>query len=479
MLRAILKGGATLVTRNVIGMGIMLIGNIAIIRTLGLSLFGLQSISSFFGAVLASIAEFSIGLYIIRHPGELTESEMNTAFTVLQVLSWIVAAIGIFLVAPLAAWWYNHPELLWLIGASAIAIAIAAPGKVSSALLERQMRYGRTSASELGSTAVYYGTALIGLALKLGIWSLIAAELARAIASTTFSLIAYPRRYRLHLSRDETRRILRFGVSMSSSTWVWMLASGVNPLVVGKALGVEAAGLVRLAQGLLNQTSTFTSALSRISINVFGRIQEQKETVLRAVNACSVYAHAIITVPSLLLVVASPWLMPRLYHVQGSTITTLLLIAVVPQSISTALMSQTFLLMARGEGSYLTKLHVLRSGLVWLCCLVLVPSLGVFAAPASEIAGAASLVVLHRRTTKLYGAPNYRPALLLFLTGYGSTWLLIRITSPVAGIVGLSAVSLVSFALVLYVIGDRIAYRAIRSARAQVTRGVVRVGRVV
>lgn len=476
MLKSILTGGVVLATRNVVGMGIMLVGNVVIIRTLGLGLFGLQSIATFLGAVLASIAEFSIGLYIVRRPGELPESETLSAFTLLQLLSWIVAAFGILIVAPLAAWWYGHRELLWLIAASSTAIALAAPGKIPSALLEREMRYGRTSAAELGASVVYYVAALIGLAWKLGIWALVVAEIARAVGSSVFLLVAHPMRYRLKVNRGEARRILRFGISMSSSTWVWMLASGVNPLVIGKVIGVEATGLVRLAQGLLNQTSTLTSALSRISINVFGKIQEQRDTVLRAVNACSVYAYVAITLPSLLLVVASPWLMPRLYHVQGPTITTLLLLAVLPQSISALMMSQTFLLMARGEGSYLTKLHVIRSALVWLGCLMLVRSLGVFAAAVAEIVGAAALLILHRRTVSLYGSPDYRPALALLVTGYGVTLLLVRTTGTIVGMIALSVASLICFALVLYVTDDRLAFRAFRTAQHQLLRRSVSVG---
>lgn len=472
MLRSIVKGGTILATRNVVGMLLMLVGNVAIVRALGLSLFGLQSVSSFAGSVLTSVAELSIGLYIVRRPGTLTDSEVTSAFTLLQVASWIVAALGIFVVGPIAAWWYGHHELLWLVGGTSVAIVLAAPGKVPSALLEREMRYGVTSATELASTVAYYGTALLALAFDFGVWSLVFAELARALASTICASIARPMPYRLRLRRDEVRSILRFGASMSSSTWVWMLASGVNPLVIGKVLGVEAAGLVRLAQGLLNQTSTFASALSRISINVFGKIQEQPETVLRAVNTSAVYAFAAISLPSLALVAASPWLMPKLYHVQGPAITNLLLLAVLPQVINAVLMSQSFLLMARGEGTYLTKLHVIRSCLVWLGCLVFVGRFGVYAAPLGDLVGVAALVLLHRRTRELYGAPDYRPAAVLVLVGYGATVAVTTLMGPFTAVVVLAAVSLACFALVLHLTGDRVAQRAIRAARQQLRMSI-------
>ena len=77
--------------------------------------------------------------------------------------------------------------------------------------------------------------------------------------------------------RGEAMRLLKFGMENGASLWVWQLRTLVNPLLIAKSLGVEAAGIVALGIRVIEiaDSCATSSSASRIPAHrVVGVLEE-------------------------------------------------------------------------------------------------------------------------------------------------------------------------------------------------------------
>lgn len=427
--RMVLASGGKLSVRNFLELCIAIGGNILIVRFLGLKLYGLQGVSAFFISLLLSIADPSIGLYLIRTAGKLDERRAGTAFLMLATLGAGTFLGGTLLVGPALAWWYHDTWLFWLICGSAAGILLTGLGRLPMVLLERDMKYGLLSGIELAGIVGYYLPAALGAYLGFGVISLIVGDLCKSILNCALAWRMKPKEFRVRpiWDREIAREILAFGIPTSVSGWIWMLAAAINPVLIGKWLGLEAAGLVRLAQGICNQLSFFSSIIARLSLNVFGKIQTESDRVLRALDQSALYNYFLLTMPLFLFAGIASWAVPFLYGSGSASVAPYLLVAVFPQAVNFIFAGQSYLLMASGHSRVLIKLHVVRSLGLWATCFILMPYFKVFAVPIGEFLVMPVFLFLDQCVRREYGAPSYRDSLILVTMTYTATLIAWRI----------------------------------------------------
>lgn len=444
----VVAAGGILTIRNLIAAAISISGNIVIVRYLGLELYGLQSVSAFFASVLMSVAEFSIGLFVLRFSGDIDDRRLNTAGTLLLLFSAGAALIGCLILAPLLGWWYRNAVLPALMIASSIGIVVSAFGKIPLILIERQMNYRKVSFIELIGLFAYYGPAIIGSLFGLKVWSLVIAEIAKPLAICILALVLNPRRLHLSIDRGAASEIFKYGLPASLSGWIWMISGALNPILIGKVIGLEAAGLVRLVQGIINQFSFFVNILSRLSINVLGKLQDERERALRAINQSAIFSYFLVTFPMFAFACIGSWAIPFIYGNSSAEAARLFVFMIVPQAINMIFTGQTYLLMAVGRNSQLVKLHVIRSILIWSLCALLVSKLKIYSIPAAEILVLPVYYILHFNVRSLFGRPSYRDPAILFLSGYSAVILSLYIMQPVWSISVFLLSSIIGFMLI-------------------------------
>ncbi|MEW6482202.1 MAG: oligosaccharide flippase family protein [bacterium] len=441
----ILASGGILTIRNLLAVFISMIGSIFIVRFLGLKIYGLQSISVFFITLLSSIADLSIGLYLLRKPGELNDQYLRVAFSLLQLLAWVTVLFAIFVIAPISAWWYGKKELFWLVAGCSLAIGIGALAKVPIVLIERNMEYGKISMLELSALIGYYLPAAIGAYVGLGIWALILGELSKSFITTMLAYKIKPIRIRFHWNNSIVREILNYGFPTSTAGWVWVLSGAINPILIGKMIGLEAAGIVRLVQGIISQLSFFINIISRLSFNVLGKIQNDKKRILKAIDQSALYSYFLVTFPLFLFASISYWAVPALYGDKSLPAVPLLLLAILPQGVNMIFAGQSFLLMTIGKASEMIKLHIIRSVAVWIICFLLIPVSGYFALPLADIIVLPVLFILHKNVSSIYGRPSYREAVVLLVIGYCSVVLSSSVKIPILGLLMFIVANGISF----------------------------------
>lgn len=415
------RGFLSLSVRQFLGSSIAAVGSIWLARHLGAGFLGMHAICIFLNMLLALFLDFAMYLYVVRTPREEIDSALiGTVFTLRVLLSLSLVAIVCFGIGPIMGWWYHSRDLYWLLALSFAAAAVASPFRLSLALLEKDMDYDRISAVELLGIAGFYLPAAALSSYGLGVWALIIGEICRGLsAMAAFALRPFPVRFRL--DQKHVRPILEFGWNYVVAALAALANGGVNPLVVGKMAGFEAAGYIRIAEGIVTQATFLKVIGDRISYPLLAEMQRDKASILHAVSSWRLYHFILAASPLMLFTTISPWLVPRLYGSQWSPVVGILPLLYVSAGVTTIFALCSNALLIAGKISCLLRFNCTQAALMWITAPLLVGALGYVGYPLSLLAAAPAYLLMDYYFRREFGPVSHRSAIFLLLGSSLST----------------------------------------------------------
>lgn len=215
---------------------------------------GVYSLAASFVLLGHLLRDFGSGQYIIQEQ-ELTDDRIRAAFTVTMLSGWLVAA-AVFLLAPYAAAFFEHPGVEKVMHLLAVNFALIPFGSVTMAYLQRQLRFRRNMLvrvlSSLTGSVTSVSCAFAGLSYISLAWGAVAGSVATIILANLVRPAGLP----LLPGFKEIPRVLSFASLMSSSSIVTQAGPMLNDMIVGKLLGVTAVGLMSRTRGTLRLFET-------------------------------------------------------------------------------------------------------------------------------------------------------------------------------------------------------------------------------
>jgi len=183
---------------------------------------------------------------------DLSQEDLSTAF-------WIEAATYSFLfvlsftISPLVAWFFNTPELTWVLRAISITFLLTGAGCISGALLRKQLRFGALKIIEGTGFAMQSGLAIIlAVAFKMEYWSLVFSVVLSNCAITCATVIYARWLPSMCFSRESFRYMFRYGIHGLGFSFVLYFQNNIDYLLVGKLLGTTLLGFYEFAYRLPN-----------------------------------------------------------------------------------------------------------------------------------------------------------------------------------------------------------------------------------
>jgi lipopolysaccharide exporter len=250
-------GGASLGTRTlrgtawaygsyVGGQAMVLVSTAILARILSPSEFGVVALALVFITLLDTVSDLGLSpALVISREDELRERAM-TVFSFTVGLGALLSALAVA-VAPLAALFFDEPELFPLLAVLGSNFFVRALGATHYALAQKQMDFRSRTAAELAGVVT---RGLTGIALALagfGAWSLVLGYLAGTAALTVTLWALVPWRPTGRPSRAHLPRMLRFGTTLTGVDILAAVISQVDYVFVGRVLGTHALGLYALA----------------------------------------------------------------------------------------------------------------------------------------------------------------------------------------------------------------------------------------
>lgn len=427
----VFKGFINISFRQVIGVLIAGVGSIFLARYLGVELLGAYAVSSFFLGLVGVLMEFGIHNFIIRWQGELNEDIEKTAFTIKFILVVIFAFIVVFVLAPFVSAWYENDELYVLILLSFLGTGISSLLKMSQSILEKEMEYTKLSIVEIVGIGAFYLPSAIFAYCGLGIFSLAIGEICRGL-STLMAFLIRPFKAGFLLRRDLAYEIVRFGSSYTTTIFSWMAGTGLNPIVVGKMAGLEAAGIIRIAEGIVGQLTLFKGISDRLSYPTFAELQDDKQKLVQTLESGRTYQIIIGVLPLFFFTALSFWLVPLLYGDRWYAVVNVLPLFCLTIGVNAIFGLYASALITAGKNWEVTTFHIVYAALLWMVAPVCVYYLGYLGLPLATIIAMPAYFVIHRYFILNFGWASYRKIFIFLLASWTVTLVAWSLNDPLA-----------------------------------------------
>ncbi|MCJ8164426.1 lipopolysaccharide biosynthesis protein [Pontibacter sp. E15-1] len=281
--------------------------------------FGLVGMAAVFTSFVQVFNELGIGAALVQRREEnLREAHFHTAFWTGVVWSVGIFLLIAFVVAPLAARFYNEPMLRSLIPVLSIGVLSSPINLVHKAQLTKQMDFKKLAFIGNAST-IFSGVVALFLAYQgAGVWSLV-------FNSVASFLIAMPLYFRatkwvpkLIWEKEAFNDIFGFGIYTTGTSVLNNVLANLDYLLIGKLLSASALGIYTFAFVLTDTfRNQFTVMMNKVMYPVYGKHQDDpallKKYYLKVVtyNSLVIYPFMVLLItlgePLILNFFGSKW----------------------------------------------------------------------------------------------------------------------------------------------------------------------------
>lgn len=239
---------------------------------------------------------------------DVTQEDLSTAFWMgccVQGLLFVVT----FALAPLAALFFETPEITWVIRALSVTFLFTGVRAVHGAQLHKRLKFGALKIIEGASFTLQSGLAILFVVVfNMNYWALVISMLAASFTETC-SVILYARWIpSFRFSVSSFRYLFRFAINGLGSSLIGYFRHNIDYLLVGKLLGPSTLGLYEFAYRIPHMAfNRLAMPVSRVIFPTLSNIQANNERLSAGYVKTAKYM-AIILFPALggLAAVAEP-----------------------------------------------------------------------------------------------------------------------------------------------------------------------------
>lgn len=402
------KGAAILTGRNILIQAISFVSTALLTIFLLPSEFGVFFLVSAVINFLAYFGDIGFAAALIQKKDKLTEEELNSVFTVQQILV-VIMLIAIFISTPLFKNIYNLDAnaifLLWALGFSLLLSSLKT---IPTVLMERKLEFNKYVIPQIVETIVFNVTA-VSLAWKgFGVTSYTIAVVLRSFSGLVITYLIQPWSPSFSFSKQAIKSILKFGIPYQANTFLAMVKDDGMTLFLGGILGPSGVGLLGWAQKwAYAPLRFFMDQVIKVTFPAFSRLQDEKRELSNAVTK-SIFFVCLLVFPSLVIIVlTAPTLIeiipkynkwsPALFALSVLSITSALAAVTTPL---------TNTLNAIGKITLTFKLMIMWTSLTWIFVPVFSYIYGLNgAAVGFTLVGLSSFIALY--LVSKYVAMNY------------------------------------------------------------------------
>lgn len=266
---------------TVIRFCMQLLTQVILARLLGPESYGLFAMGLVVLTLSGFLADFGFCWNLVQRK---TLSEQDIRFAVTwQLLTGTTATILLLLAAPWIALYFKEPRVIevirWL-SLTCVLNALAMPG---TNLLRRKLDFRMLNIIQLASYA--FGYLLVGITLAwlgAGVWALVCAWLAQALAALVMTFVKSPHSLKPLLWYDGGRSSTSMGATVFVTNLCNWFLNNLDRLLLGRFLNAQAVGVYTIGYNLANTpNSLFISALQPAFLAAGTKLQDDP-TRLRA-----------------------------------------------------------------------------------------------------------------------------------------------------------------------------------------------------
>jgi len=231
---------------------------------------------------------------IIRCQEKDMPKACDTAFIIITATG-IVLFIVLFIGAPLCARFLNDFQVVNIIRGLGFLLIIGAIGEVPQAIISRDMKFKCKSIGKISAMIAYSVVALFLALNKFGVWSLVAAYIAKRVVQIIVEWYFSGWRPKFEFGIALAKNMFHFGKYILGSQIIWFLFTSSDNVIVGKVLGMTMLGYYTISWYLANYLSeNLFGNVSIIMYPAYSKIQEAEGDIKSAMLKTLSYVSGII-----------------------------------------------------------------------------------------------------------------------------------------------------------------------------------------
>lgn len=278
------RGGAWLSVGSFGEQGLRFIRNVILARLLAPEAFGTMAIVLSVCQLIDAITGVGVRESVIHNPKGSDRGFLNVAWWV-AVARYFVLAIIVAVAAPLAADFYQNPQLsgLLLVAAAGVFLrGLISPGIHAA---NKEMKFRAVVLTQHGGGALGILCTILLAILMPGVWALVLGFVAEALFRSLISFWVSPFVPELRLNGDHLRSLMGYARGMAGLSLLTLIYSQAGIFVAGKLRPAEELGLFAVASSLAGAPSMVAGLLLRsLLMPVFAQSQTDRSRLNRALE---------------------------------------------------------------------------------------------------------------------------------------------------------------------------------------------------
>src|SRR5229473_3453829 len=239
---------------------------------------------------------------------ELNHEQVSTLFWINLGLSTAIALLT-FASAPLAAWFYHEPRLIWITVGYAVSMLLTGLYIQHEAILMRQMRFAAIAIVETAALLIGFAAAIVAAWRGAGYRALVVNQLVMTLVTLIgiWSLCRW--RPGLPGRGASVRSMLSYGGNLTGFNFMTYFARNLDNALIGKFWGAYQLGVYsRAYQMLLMPMQQINAPFAAVAVPALSRLADSPERY-RGAYLRILEKIVVITMPGVVFMIAtSDWL---------------------------------------------------------------------------------------------------------------------------------------------------------------------------
>ncbi len=244
-----IRGGVNTVSSQMISFTLNTGSTIVLARLLAPSDYGLVAMVTSITGFVFLFKDLGLAAAVIQRR-DINQSQVNSVFWI-NVIVGLILAILIITLSPFIADFYDDDRLVGISLVYAFSAFTSSFSVLHSALMKRQMMFGKLAIINVVSVAISVSTAIFLAWLGLGYWALVILNITNPLVALILLWAMCDWRPNYIKINSEVKSYIKFGMGITGFSIINYFSRNLDNILIGRFLGANPLGLYSKAYHLL------------------------------------------------------------------------------------------------------------------------------------------------------------------------------------------------------------------------------------
>jgi O-antigen/teichoic acid export membrane protein len=259
--------------------------------------FGVYGYVTQFVGLFVFFSDIGLAAALVQKKTEPTTTDYRTAFTVQQILSWLIVGGFIVLSATGLVQQKTGEVGTWLLFALAVSFPLASLKTIPSIMLERKLDFNKLVLPQIFEQLVYNGVLIFFALNHVGVQSYTYAIIARSLIGVIVMYLIKPWMPGIALRKESIKELLGYGAKFQLNDFLARVKDQFFYIFLGYLLPLKEFGYIQWAKNWSMYPYNLTvQNVMAITFPTFSRLQNHKPALGRAIEK-SIYFITLVIFP--------------------------------------------------------------------------------------------------------------------------------------------------------------------------------------